>query len=103
MNKKLERVFDFLLGTNKKVLLKKVYYRPQKGKAIFGFAFSLLFMFILLFVMGFRWNLLYLLLFLVDFSVLYYYGVNLFTKRGFLLPKYVEVSDDNKYVRKEEE
>ena len=42
----------------------------------------------------FSFTFMYMLLFLGDLIILIYYGINLFTKRGFLLPK--RVPDDEK-------
>ena len=70
--------------------LKKVYYKPSLGKSVFGFLISLLFLFILLFAFGFQWSFMYLLLFFGDGIILFYYSMNLFTRRGIYLSKYIE-------------
>ena len=74
--------------------LKKIYYKPSLGKCIFGFLFSFLFFLILLFVFGFQIKFMYFLLLFGDGIILFYYGVNLFSKKGIYLTKYVEEKED---------
>ena len=92
-NKKIVSLVDAILKNSKDPKeYEKVYYKPKKGKNIIGFIFSLLFLIILIKIYGFKINTYYILLFLGDLIILIYYGLNLFTKNGFLLPKFVEKS-----------
>lgn len=98
MNKKIDYFIEILLKSHKEKKYKKIYYRPSKIKNIIGFLFSSLIMLILLFILGLQLNLLYFILFVGDALVIMYYGVNLFTKRGLLLPKYVNSEEkDDRY------
>ena len=88
---KLDKLLDFYEESGKrKSNLKKIYYKPSSGRSIFGFFFSFLFLIILFFVFGFQWRFMYLLLLFGDGIILFYYSMNLFTKRGIYLPKYIE-------------
>lgn len=86
---KYKKVLKNILEKDEIVEQEKIYYRPSKFKTIFGFSFSLIIMIILL-RMGFQLTVIYLTLFLGDLVILAYYALNLFTKEGFLLPKYVK-------------
>lgn len=93
---KLDILLDYYEKSGKeKNSLKKVFYRPSFIKCLFGFLFSFLFLFLLLFVVGFQLQFMYLILFLGDLIILLYYGVNLFTKKGFYLTKYVEDKEED--------
>ena len=97
--KKDKNVIDRFLSfyeenNNRKIKRVKTYYRPTKTKCIVGFGFSLLLMIILL-LLGFQFNMVYIMLFVGDLIVLLYYGINLFTVNGFIIPKYVDVQDDD--------
>lgn len=67
----------------------KVYYKPKKWKTILGFVLSIIFFIALLYVFKFNVNIYFVLIFLGIVLIGTYYGINLFTKRGFLLPKFV--------------
>lgn len=99
MNKKKNVVDKFLdlmysqsLNNTEK---KKIYYRPTKKKALIGFIISLFFMLIMLFHF-LKFSFIFFLLILGDSIALLYYGINLFTKKGLLIPKYIYVDKDNK-------
>lgn len=66
----------------------RVYQKPSKFKCIVGFIFSALIMFFLIRI--FKLNFMFLLIFFIDLVVLIFYGVNLFTKKGIAIPKYVK-------------
>ncbi len=70
---------------------KKSYQKPSKFKCIFGFIFSLIVFIILIRV--FRTSILFFFILIGDLLCLIFYGVNLFTKKGIGIPKYVK---DNK-------
>lgn len=75
-----------------KVVYKRVYKYPKKIESIIGFSFSLLILIILISIFSF--NGIYLFLLVMDILVVIYYGLNLFTKKGFGLGKTIEVGED---------
>lgn len=91
------------------------YYRPSKTKSIFGFVFCLIFFLIILRL--FTFSIVYFVIFFGVLICLLYYGVNLFTKNGFVIKKkyrvpeeYLKQSEDDDYnnlsldeVQKEED
>lgn len=92
---KLDQLLEFYEARGKKsTKLEKVYYRPSTLKCIFGFCFSFIFMMLLLFLLGFQFTIMYLFLFLGDGLLLLYYSFNLFSKKGFYLPKYIKKEED---------
>ena len=66
---------------------KRVYQRPSKFKSIVGFIFSALIMFFLIRI--FQFNFMFFLIFIPDLIILIFYSINLFTKKGIAIPKYV--------------
>ena len=68
------------------------YHRPSLVKCIFGFIFSLIFFLILLRI--FTFSFMYFILFFGDLIILIYFGLNLFTARGFVIPVKYRVSKD---------
>lgn len=72
--------------------------KPNKFKSIIGFLFSLFVFGFIVFFMGFQFNIFFILVFLIDLLCLFYFGVNLFTKKGIATPKYKEVSIAEKEV-----
>ena len=87
--------------SNKKVQYIKVYEKPTKAKCIIGFVFSLIFMVILLGLFSF--NLMYFVLLIGCGLVLVFFGVNLFTEKGFGLPKTIAVEVKEEQPENEEE
>ena len=85
-------IYENLINEKSQKKYKVIYKKPSKIKCIFNFGFCLLFMIIL--IPMFSFTFMYMLLFLGDLIILIYYGINLFTKRGLLLPK--RVPDDEK-------
>ncbi len=70
---------------------KRIYQKPAKGKCIGGFIFSA---FIMLFLIrSFRINFMFLLIFFTDLVIVLFYGINLFTRKGIPIPKYVKASE----------
>ena len=102
MNEKIKALLEHLENnSNNETKLKKIYYRPTKLRSIIGFIITLIFMLILLFIIGFQLNLIYMILFIGDFLLIVYYSMNLFTKDGLLIQKYVEDKTNNdKYQTK---
>ena len=97
MNKKIENFIKMLENDNSPKY-RKVYYRPNKVKSVIGFICSLLFMLILIFLIGFQLNSIFIIMFIIDFLLLVYYSINLFTAKGLLIPKYIEDNiEENKY------
>lgn len=80
--------YDSANADSKTSSYKRVYFRPSKFKCIVGLIFSGLIMFVLLGIFSF--NFMYLIIFLVDLLFLLYYGINLFTKKGIGIPRYVK-------------
>ena len=72
--------------------------KPNKFKSIIGFLFSLFVFGFIVFFMGFQFNIFFILVFLIDLLCLFYFGVNLFTKKGIATPKYKEVRISEKEV-----
>lgn len=101
-NKK--NVFDTFLekydeySSRKKVDI-ETYYRPEKGKCIFGFVFCLLFFFILIRV--FTFSIVYFVILIGDFICLLYFGINLFTKKGIVIRRKHSVPEE--YIKEAEE
>jgi hypothetical protein len=105
MNDKKNILDKFLDGYDELNSRKKVnvetYYRPSKGKCIFGFIFCLMFMLILIRI--FTFSIVFFFIFIGDLICLIYFGLNLFTKNGFvikqkhLVPEEYLESDENEY------
>ncbi len=74
--------------SSKQETYKRIYQKPTKFKCIVGFIFSSLIMLVLIRI--FKFNFMFFLIFFGDLLVLIYYSLNLFTKKGFALPKYVK-------------
>ena len=72
----------------------KVYYKPKKWKSVLGFIFSLIFLISLIYVFGLNVNIYFIILFIGVAVICAYYAINLFTKSGFLLPKFVEKKEE---------
>lgn len=92
-----KNIFDSFLDkyeemNSKKKVNVETYYRPSKAKSIFGFIFSLIFMFILIRI--FVLNIIFLFIFIGDLLCLLYFGLNLFTKNGFVVKQKYYVSEE---------
>lgn len=103
MNNKERNIVDKFLDVYDKqstsnVEYKRIYVKPTKGASLLGFIVSLI-LFIII-VGFFSFSFMYFLLFFGCLVVVIYYGLNLFTEKGFGLPRTVAVpkseSDDNK-------
>ena len=79
------------LESKKKVDV-KTYYRPPVGKCIIGFIFCLVFFIILLGL--FNFSMVYLVVFFGNLFGLVYFGLNLFSKKGFVLTMKHRVSKE---------
>lgn len=94
------------IGSVKKVNV-ETYYRPSKPKCIFGFIFCLIFFLILIRI--FTFSIVYFVIFFGDLIILTYFGLNLFTKRGFVIkqkhyvPKEYVTEDEEQEEEKNEE
>jgi len=95
MNDKEKNIFDKFLDhyekttKNQKVSV-KVFQKPSKLKSIIGFSFSLLLFFVL--IRMFVFKLLFFIILLCDLGICFFYGINLFTKKGIRLPKHVLIN-----------
>ncbi len=86
------------IGSKKKVNV-ETYYRPSTGKCIFGFIFCLIFLLILLRI--FHFSIVYMFIFIGDIICLLYFGLNLFTKKGFVIRQKHSVPEE--YLIQEQE
>ena len=77
----------------------ETYYRPSKGKSIFGFIFCLI-MFIIL-IRFFHVSIVYFVILIGVLIILIYYALNLFTKKGFIIKKKHSIPE--KYLISEDE
>lgn len=96
MNEKKNLIDNFLDKYDEYSAKKKVnvetYYRPSKVKCIFGFIFCLVFFLILLRI--FHFSIIYLVIFIGDLVCLLYFGLNLFTEKGFVVKQKYYVSEE---------
>ena len=97
MDNKDRNVLDRFLDNYEKqnesnIVYKKVYEKPSKGKTIIGFIFSLGFFIIL--IRHFLLKPFYFFFLIGDILVLIYYSLNLFTKKGFALPKTLAIKEE---------
>ena len=85
------------------------YYRPNKISNVIAFILSVGFVISLLFIFGLQFSLVYILILIIGLLLSLYYGVNLFTKKGFVTPIYKDVpiedeeSDNDDNQNEEEE
>ncbi len=86
------------MSSKKKVNI-ETYYRPSKAKCIFGFIFCLIFMFILIRIFAF--NIVFFVIFFGDLVCLIYFGLNLFTEKGFVIKQKYRVPEH--YLNQEED
>lgn len=94
--KKIPTFVEKILKNSKDPLeYERVYYKPKMSKNILGFVLSVIFLIALIYVFRFNVNIYFILLFIGVLMIGTYYGINLFTKRGFLLPKFVPKKDEN--------
>ena len=106
MKDKKKNVFDTFLekydeySSRKHVELEE-YYRPSKAKCIFGFVFCLIFFLIILRL--FTFSIVYFVIFFGVLICLLYYGINLFTKKGFVFKKKYRVPEEYLKQYNEEE
>lgn len=102
MKETLEKVLNFLQKDSKHEEVAKVYYRPSKEKSIAGLilSFCLFVLMCLLCVTSFAIG--YFLMFLVSIALLTFYGINVFSKDGFWIPRYVKKSILDKINDEEE-
>ncbi len=71
---------------------KTIYVKPSRFKCIVGFVVSVLFFILML--TFFTLKVLYFVVLLGDLVIVIYYGLNLFTEKGFGLPKNIPVYND---------
>ena len=102
MKESLDKVLNFLQKDSKHGEMVKLYYRPSKEKCIACciFSFILLVLMCLLCVTSFAIG--YFILLLISIALLTFYGINLFSKDGFWIPKYVNKSIVDNMMEDEE-
>lgn len=81
----------------------KVYYRPDKKKSIIGFVGSLIFFFISFIFCIINFSFGWILLLAVAIGLMIFYGVNVFTKEGLVIQKYVDKRIVDEYEEELEE
>lgn len=76
----------------------RVYVRPSRLKSLITFVFNVVLLIVLIRI-GFKIQPIYLCIFIVNFAILIFNGINVFTKDGIRIPKYVEIKkeDDDRY------
>lgn len=102
MEKKEKNIIDNFLdnyGTeDRKIKYKKIFVKPSKFKCVVGFIFSFIFLILLLTLISFTF--MYFLLLFGDLLIFLYYSLNLFTKKGIGLPKYISYYEDEEFEDK---
>ena len=104
----MDEVLTFLQKDRHKET-EKVFYKPDKGRSIRGFIASVLFFLIMFGFCIVKFSLGTILLLGVSIGILIFYGVNVFTKEGFWIQKYVDkriveqLDEINEIERKEQE
>lgn len=95
MNNKDKNIIDRFLDDYEAVDTskdyQKVYRKPSKGKSISLFIVCIIFLILLILFMGFSFNMVNIVLYGGDLVLIIYYGINAFTKKGFVLPKYEKI------------
>ena len=77
----------------------ETYYRPSKGKSIFGFIFCLIMLIIL--IGFFHLSIVYFVILIGVLICLTYYGLNAFTKKGLVVKKKYNVPEE--YLKSNDE
>lgn len=89
-----------MLPEEKETKYEKIYYRPSKERCIIGLVISFIFLILLVLTIGIGLNIIHFILYGIDLFAIVYYSLNLFTVKGFILPKHVKVEEeeeDEKY------
>lgn len=79
-----------LLQKDRGSKVEKVFYKPDRARCIKGFCFSVIFFIIMLGFCIVKFSIGFVLLFGLSIGLLFFYGVNLFTKEGLMVQKYVD-------------
>lgn len=91
-----EKIMELLKKDDGTVTVLKKMYKPSRLKCIIGFSLSIVGLILIFLLFGFQFNIFYFLILLIDLLFIAYYGINLFTKKGFTTPVY-EKMDKNIY------
>lgn len=94
----MDKILELLKKDNGTERVLTGYTKPNILKCIFGFGISVIILISLLFLFGIQFNLVYLLVLIIDILIGSYYGINLFTEKGFKSPVY-----ENRPIVDEEE
>ncbi len=86
--------YDAINQRNARIEYRRIIKKPKMFEAILGFGVSIIVLIIL--IRYFSPTGMYFVILIVDLLFLSYYGVNLFTKKGFGLPATVAVEIDDK-------
>lgn len=81
----------------------KVYYKPSKKNSIIYFLCALVFFFISFVFCIIKFSFGWILLLGVAIGLLIFFGVNIFTKEGMVIQKYVDKSIVEKFEEEQEE
>lgn len=76
----------------KKYIRKRIYEKPAKWKCIIGFIFTLIILYFLLRLFSF--SLMSIGLILLDILFLTFFSINLFTEKGFGLPRTILIEEE---------
>ena len=90
-DKFIER-YDNINDRNQRTEYRRITKKPSKFESVVGFIFTLVILVIL--IRFFSPTKMYFVIFIGNLVIMAYYGVNLFTKKGFGLPATVEVLVD---------
>ncbi len=86
---------------NKNYQYVRVYNKPGKVKSAIGFVAALIFFIIMIGL--FSWNVMYFVMLIGSVLIMLFFGINLFTKKGFGIPKTVryEIKPEEEIVEED--
>lgn len=90
MKETMDKVLEFLQKDRPEYEKEKILYRPDKGRSIVGFIFSVVFFFIMFMFCIFKFSLGFVILLAISVGMLIFYGANTFTKNGIYIQKFVD-------------
>ena len=92
MKKSLDKVLNFLQRDSSHGEVAKIYYRPSREKCIMGLVLSFLLFLVMCLLCVTSFSIGCFLILLVSIALLTFYGLNVFTKDGFWIPRYFNKS-----------
>ena len=92
MKRSLDKVLSFLQRDSSHGEVTKIYYRPSRDKCIMGLILSFLLFLVMCLLCVTSFSIGCFLMLLVSIVLLTFYGLNVFTKDGFWIPRYVNKS-----------